>query len=162
MLTDILSNINLNAIISGLFGVTSTLLGGWMVYLQEKKSKESFASAILYNDLLSIERYLKYGSGSVNLRYSENWQHMVSYCTFLTVYEVEFIYGIYDEVYDYNYDYKSKENNGKFRKEDIKSYGILRNEMFSFSKGDIETDKNSVRYQRLKENLKKHMALQAY
>lgn len=147
----------LSAIVGGVIGTLGTLLCGCVAYLLEKRRLARLAAIVLYNDMLSIERYLKYGSGSVNIRYSENWQQMVSYCTFLTAYEVEFIYNIYDIVYDYNYDYKSKEKNGKFGKEDIQSYKMLQNAMFDLSKGKIDIYKDSVSYRKLKENLKKHI-----
>lgn len=110
--------------------------------MQEEKSRVSFAAAILYNDLRSIEKYLKYEGGSVNLRYSENWQYIISHCSFLMADEVEFIYKIYDKAYNYNYHYKLKERMGIVTKEDIDSYTKLKREMFDTSKGYIDLENN--------------------
>ncbi len=60
------------------------------------------SASILYNDLRSIERYIRSGETSVNLRYFENWQQTVALCTFLGESDVEALYVIYDAVYDYN------------------------------------------------------------
>ena len=84
-----------------------------MVYWKEKRNKESFAAAILFNDLKSIERYLLYERSSVNIRYSSDWQHMVADCSFLNDTDIEWVFELYDEVYNYNYHYKYREQFGK-------------------------------------------------
>ena len=46
----------------------------------------------MYNDLKSIEKYIKEGDTSVNLRYMEMWQSIVAECSFLNEQEIEYIY----------------------------------------------------------------------
>ena len=100
------------AIIGGgftLLGVLATIL---FTIRQQKESdikKEKHVASILYFDIKSIESYLKYERSSVNLRYSENWQSVVAECSFLSGKQVEYIYKIYDLVYNYNYFYHAIE-----------------------------------------------------
>ncbi len=147
----------ITTIMGAFIGMFATLYGGQRAYLREKEGQESFSSAILYNDLRSIERYLALERSSVNLRYSDDWQHMVANCPFLREEEIEIIYIIYDEVYNYNYRYKLKEKMGPVVKEDIDSYRKLQREMFDTSKGYIDFKKNSEKYEKLVKNLQQHM-----
>lgn len=144
-------------IIGAIIGFVASVLGGWIVYGQEKRNQESFASSILYNDLKSIERYLVHERSSVNLRYSDDWQHMVADCPFLNDKDIEWIYEIYDEVYNYNYHYKCKEQVGiAFQKEDICSYKELQNRMFDISRGYPDFEKYSKEYESVINSLQKH------
>lgn len=149
----------ITTIIGAIIGMFATLYGGQRAYLREKRSQESFSSAILYNDLKSIERYLAFERSSVNLRYSDDWQHMVANCSFLRKEEIEIIYIIYDEAYNFNYRYKLEEKMGIVIKEDIDSYRKLQREMFDTSKGYIDFKKNSEKYEKLIKDLQQHMKL---
>lgn len=149
-----LSNI-ICTVVGDVIGILGAFLVAWISFFREKRSQVSFAATVLYNDLRSIEKYLAHESGSVNLRYSENWQYMVSYCSFLKAEEVEFIYEIYDEVYNYNYQYKLKEQGGKVIKNNIDPYKILKKEMFDKSKG--YPNNYSEKYSGLIRNLEKHI-----
>ena len=74
----------------------------------------------MYNDLKSIEKYLADERSSVNIRYSEDWQCIVAQCPFFNAEEIELIYYIYGEVYNYNYHYRCKEQlKVVFSKEEI-------------------------------------------
>lgn len=137
----------LSTIIGSIIGIVGSLLGGWAAYWLEKRSQKRFAATVLYNDLKSIERYLASEKSSVNLRYSNNWQNMVANCSFLKNENIKKIYIIYDEVYNFNYQYKLKEKEGSFKKEDIDSYEKIKKEMFG----------TSTEYDELIEILKNHM-----
>lgn len=137
----------LSTIIGSIIGIVGSLLGGWAAYWLEKRSQKRFAATVLYNDLMSIKRYLASEKSSVNLRYSNNWQDMVADCSFLKKENIEKIYLIYDEVYNFNYIYQFKEKEGSFKKEDIDSYLKIKNEMSD----------TSAEYNKLIENLKRHM-----
>lgn len=106
----------IGAFIGGVFALLGAYIGVSETFKREKIKQECFAATVLYNDLQSIERYLRYERNQVNLRYTENWQKMVSYCSFLTDNEINFIYDIYDEVYNYNYLYKLNEQMGEVKK----------------------------------------------
>ena len=101
----------------------------WIVQEGRKnKESESHAASILYYDLKSIEGYLVGERSSVNLRYSSEWQQMVAGCSFLKDEQVKELYNIYDEVYNYNYFYKLKEDKKEaVIKEDIPQYKALKN-----------------------------------
>lgn len=75
-------------------------------------------------------------------------------CSFLNVDEIELIYKIYDNVNDYDYWYKIKKKEHN-RKEDIKSYNILRDILFDRSKGYCDIEKYSKRYDDLLKSLQK-------
>lgn len=147
----------LSTIVGGIIGIIGALLGVWISYWLDKRKHERFAATVLYNDLRSIERYMKYESDQVNLRYSENWQNMVSSCSFLTDNDVNFIYDIYDEVYNYNYQYKLKEQIGEVKKDDIVSYKKLQSKMFDTSKEYTGVKKNSEKYQKLIRDLERNI-----
>lgn len=139
----------IGAFVGGVIGILGTLIGGRVTFLREKRKQERFAATVLYNDLQSIEIYLKNERDPINLRYSENWQNMVSYCSFLTTNEINFIYDIYDEVYNYNYLYKLNEQMGEVKKDDIVSYKNLQRKMFDTSEGYTGVKRNSKKYQEL-------------
>lgn len=147
----------INTIIGAVIGFVASVFGGWIVYRREKRSQESFAASVLYNDLKSIERYLAYERSSVNLRYTEDWQRIVAECPFFNVEDIEWIYQIYDEVYNYNYHYRCKEQSGMaVRKEDICSYTKLKNKMFDTTKGYPDFKKYSEEYDMVIKRLQKH------
>lgn len=101
----------------------------WIVQERRRnKESKSHAASILYYDLKSIEGYLVGERSSVNLRYSSEWQQMVAGCSFLKDEQVKELYNIYDEVYNYNYFYKLKEDKKEaVIKEDIPQYKALKN-----------------------------------
>lgn len=147
----------ITTIIGATMGIIATLIGVIITYIKMERNQKSFSAAILYNDLRSIEKYLVHERSSVNLRYSDSWQHMVASCSFLTVEEIEKVYSIYDEVYNYNYRYQLKEKEGTVRKEDISSYKILQNEMFDTTNGYPDFEKLSIKYEKLIKDLQKHI-----
>lgn len=112
---------------SALIGGICTLIGGVFVYRKQEDSQREQNAAVLYNDLISIEKYLKYERGSVNIRFYNEWQHIVAKCTFLKPREVELIYNIYDSVYNYNYHYRLLEKKETVRKDNINEYNCLKN-----------------------------------
>ncbi len=124
-------------------GIIAAIIGAIITYLQMERNQKSFSATILYNDLRSIEKYLVHDRSSVNMRYSDNWQHMVANCSFLKVEEAETVYSIYDEVYNYNYRYQRMEQIESVKKEDISSYKNLQDEMFDTSKGYPNFEKYS-------------------
>lgn len=146
----------ITTIIGAVIGIVASVIGAIIAYQQMKKGQESFSSSILYNDLKSIEKYLKEERSSVNMRYSEDWQHMVANCSFLTDEEVEKVYSIYDKVYNFNYRYWLKEKKESVRKEDISSYEELKEELFYKSNNCIDYCKYSEKYDQLIKNLQKH------
>ena len=101
----------------------------WIVQERRRnKESKSHAASILYYDLKSIEGYLVGERSSVNLRYSSEWQQMVAGCSFLKDEQIKELYNIYDEVYNYNYFYKLKEDKKEaVIKEDIPQYKALKN-----------------------------------
>ena len=79
-------------------------------------------------------------------------------CSFLKEEEVEWIYTIYDEVYNYNYRYRLKEEQSvSFAKEDIHLYKELQQEMFDTSNGYPDLKKHSEKYEKMIKNLQKCM-----
>lgn len=143
--------------ICALFGGVCTLVGGVVVYKREKKNQESHAASMLYYDLKSIETYLRCERGSVNLRYTNNWQDTAANCSFLDDKDIEIIYGIYDMAYNYNYHYMLKEREGSVSKEDISTYKDLQKKMFNTSKDYPDFDKHSEAYGQLLNKLKRHI-----
>ena len=107
------------SLISALIGGVCTLLGGWLVYHFQSGTQKRQAASVLYYDLKSIESYLKTEGSSVNIRYFSEWQSIVAECTFLKPDDVEQLYKIYDLVYDYDYHYRLKEEQGAVEKDDI-------------------------------------------
>lgn len=147
----------INTVIGAFIGIIASMLGGWVVFQQQKKEQEGFAAIILKNELKYVENYLIHERSSVNLRYSHDWKQVVAKCSFLKDEEVEWIYMIYDKIYNFNYRYKLKERTGSVRKEDIDSYKKLQCDMFDTTNGYPDFKKYSEKYNELLENLHKHI-----
>lgn len=141
--------------ICAIIGGSFTLIGGVGVHWKEKKSQQSHAASILYYDLKSIENYLAHERSSVNLRYSEDWQSMVAGCSFLKDKYIEWLYNLYDEVYNYDYHYRLLEKQGSVTKEDIKTYELLKKKLFDDSKDYIDFNVHKDEYEELLKELKK-------
>lgn len=127
----------------------------------DKKAQESHAASILYYDLKSIENYLLHERSSVNLRYTNGWQEMISNCTFLKEEEIAYLFKIYDEVYNYNYHYILKEKEGyAVVKEEITSYRTLQ-KLFLINVNSeeikISKDDNDKNYDDIMTELKNHI-----
>lgn len=155
-----------DSLISAIVGaVIGSLIGGFFAYLlnernrkKEKINIESHASALLYYDLKSIEYYLTKERRMVNLRYSDDWQNMISNCMFLTQDSIEAIYQIYDEVYNYNDFYAQKRKcEAAFSFSDIPQYKELKRLMFSSSEESIDEKKYNSDYHAILSELKKHV-----
>lgn len=126
---------------------------------KEEKKQESHAASILLYDLKSIEKYLVEERSSVNLRYSIDWQGMVASCSFLKSEQIQFIYEIYDQTYNYNYYYNLKGKDGKvsFGKEEVPQYDKLKKMLFD---NGITSDKEknySSKYEEIQNELRKHI-----
>lgn len=149
-------NINSNfvaAIIGGLF----TLVVSMLSWKKQSKSQEKHAASMLYNDLISIEKYLRDERSAVNIRYSEKWQSMAAACTFLKTEDLEIIYEIYDLIYNYNYMYKLIEKKESVTKENIEQYKELKKIFFVDKNGGIDMNDNNDDYKRIKGNLERHI-----
>lgn len=157
MKMNILNEPIINTIIGAFIGIIASMLGGWIVFRQEKRGQESFNATLLYNELKHIEDYLAHERSSVNLRYSNDWQHIVGKCSFLKNEEVAWIYMIYDKVYNFNYRYRLKERAGGVNKESIDSYKKLQQDMFDTTKGYPDFQKHSEKYNELLEDLHKYI-----
>lgn len=120
---------------------------------EEKRDLARHAASLLYNDLKSIERYLRFEKERVNMRYTNDWQNMIANCSFLDNENVNYLYLIYDEVYNYNEKFSQQE--GDFVKEELTAYVKLRKLFGKVNK------KNKFRYcakyEKLIEQLKKYM-----
>ena len=142
-----------NNVISVIAALLGAIVGAVCTYLintvQQNRvdaNRIRFNASILYNDLKSIEKYIKEGNTSVNLRYMEMWQTIVAECSFLNAQEIEYIYGLYDVAYNYNYSYRNKEKgNLNVKKDNISHYCEL--ERFIFEKPD--DSKYDERYEKL-------------
>lgn len=89
--------------------------GGAIAYFMEcrfrkkdKKEGESLFSSILYYDLKSIENFVLHERSSVDIRYSQQWQDLISNCSFLTDLQVEHLYNVYDSVYNFDHFFKNR------------------------------------------------------
>ncbi len=137
-----MENINdmLETLIGVILGAIFTFATEYYIKYKEKKESEKYAASLLYYDLLSIEEYFKYDKISVNLRYSNEWQGMVSNCNFLDKNSVKYIYDIYDSVYNYNDFYTRNENEIQMNSEN-KEYDYYKKLKFLFfnDKGEYET-----------------------
>lgn len=106
----------------------------------------------------SIENYLAYERGSVNLRYFEDWQKVIANCTCLNSEDIKFLYEIYDRVYNYNYHYKLKEQSGEsVCKEDVIYYHDLQEKFFDISKGYVDFNKYSEKYEHISNMLENYI-----
>ena len=151
--------------VAAILGAFFTGVCTWIIEIikkrGDKKAQEGHAASILYYDLKSIENYLLRERSSVNLRYTNGWQEMISNCTFLKEEEIAYLFKIYDEVYNYNYHYTLKEKEGyAVVKEDITSYKTLKklfliNENFQETK--ISKDNDSKNYNDVMIELKNHI-----
>lgn len=141
-------------LLGALFGGICTLAGAFFAFRKEQKSQEKHAASMLYFDLLSVEGYLKNERGAVNIRYSSEWQNMISNCKFLSSNEVMKIYKIYDWIYNYNYHYQLKEKDGPVCKESIFEYEELKRFMFYYENNHIDMKKRTDEYQKIMELLK--------
>ncbi len=101
--------------------IIGAIVGGMATYFSEIrfrksdiKSQEKHYASMIFNDLKSIKSYvdnIKVDDNnvpSVNIRYYEQWQSVVAFCTFLNNDDIALIYEIYDKVYDYNMIYHDK------------------------------------------------------
>lgn len=106
MLKIITSNTFIGVIVGGII----TFLTEWCIKKYEVKQELSHSASLLLNDLKSIANYVNKAKSlsypTTNIRYSEEWQNMVTNCTFLNNHEISLLYEIYDLVYDYNYEYE--------------------------------------------------------
>lgn len=147
---------NIISVIAALLGAIVGAVGTYLINRAQQNRADTqrirFNASILYNDLKSIEKYIKERDSSVNLRYMEMWQSIVAECSFLNEREIEYIYGIYDVAYNYNYSYRDKEKgNLNVKKESISHYCEL--ERFIFEKPD--GSKYDERYEKLLMALKR-------
>lgn len=145
-----------SSLISATIGGACTLLGGWLVYHSQSGAQTKQAASVLYYDLKSIESYLKTEGSSVNIRYFSEWQSIVAECTFLEPDDVEQLYKIYDLVYDYDYHYRLKEEQGAVKKDAISQYIELKKVMFYLSDDGMDFEKHNLKYKKLLETLKNH------
>lgn len=145
-----------SSLASATIGGACTLLGGWLVYYSQSGAQTRQAASVLYYDLKSIESYLKTEGSSVNIRYFSEWQSIVAECTFLEPDDVEHLYKIYDLVYDYDYHYRVKEEQGAVAKDAISQYKELKKVMFYLSDDGLDLEKYNSKYEKLLETLKNH------
>ena len=73
-----------------------------------KKEQESHFASVLHYDLKSIEYFVKNERSSVDIRYSPQWQDLISNCSFLTDLQVEHLYNVYDSVYNFDHFFKNR------------------------------------------------------
>ena len=125
--------------------------------IMSKKAQQSHAATMLYYDLKSIEDYLQNEKSSVNIRYTSEWQEMLSNCDFLDDKKIAYLYKIYDEVYNYNYHYGLKEKMGTVCKEEIQQYIELQS-LFKVNKDESKEsdEKNNKEYEDILKKLRKY------
>lgn len=99
-------------------------------------------------------KHLKTEGSSVNIRYFSEWQSIVAECTFLKPDDVDQLYKIYDLVYDYDYHYRLKEEQGAVAKDTISQYRELKRIMFYSSDDGLDLEKYNLKYKHLLETLK--------
>lgn len=126
---------NVISVIAALGGAVVGAVGTLLINMRLQNIADTkrirFNASILYNDLKSIEKYLKDEDTSVNLRYMEMWQNIVAECSFLNEQEIEYIYDLYDVAYNYNYSYRDKEKgNLSVKKDNIPHYCELKRFIF--------------------------------
>lgn len=147
---------NWSSLVSAIIGGICTLLGGVLAYYSQSWAQTRQAASVLYYDLKSIESYLKTEESAVNIRYFSEWQSIVAECTFLEPDDVEQLYKIYDLVYDYDYHYRLKEEQGTVTKDAISQYKELKKIMFYSSGDGMDLEKYNSKYKQLLESLKDH------
>lgn len=129
----------------------------WIFRKMDKRDKEIHFSSLLENDLKSIEYYLEKERGSVNMRYFEKWQDTLAECSFLDNKSIEYVYNIYDLVYNYNYKYEQLEKRGKsIKKEDIKEYKSLQRKIFWGKDNSINFKEYNDKYKQVIEKLHRY------
>lgn len=143
-----------SSLVSAVIGGICTLLGGGLVYHIQSGAQTKQAASVLYYDLKSIESYLKTEGSSVNIRYFSEWQSIVAECTFLKPDDVDQLYKIYDLVYDYDYHYRLKEEQGAVAKDTISQYRELKRIMFYSADDGLDLEKYNLKYKHLLETLK--------
>ena len=122
---------------------------------REDINQKSHAASLLYCDLKSIEDYLKNERSSVNIRYSTEWQNMISKCQFFKDDMIVYLYRIYDEIYNYNYHYKLIEKTENVVvKENIQQYRNLRELFFD---SNSNTERKNVEYENILMELKHYI-----
>lgn len=99
--------------------ILGAVIGGLVTYCSEKhfrnsdkKQQEKHYASMLYYDLKSIEDYLLYEKSSVDIRYSVDWQHLVTNCSFLKPEYVSYIYNIYDGIYNFDFLFQRNKEQG--------------------------------------------------
>lgn len=136
-----------SALIGALVGGIATYLSEIHFRKKDENQKIKHYATILYYDLKSIAKYLETERGLVNIRYSEGWQDIVAECLFLKDDEIQYLYEIYDNVYNFNFDFTQRINNGKlFIKEDIVEYNVLQENIFDTSKGYVGINIKNKKY----------------
>ncbi len=86
----------------------------------------------------------------------EMWQTIVAECSFLEKQEIEYIYGLYDVAYNYNYSYRDEENgNMSVKRVSFSHYNELKRLIFKMLDGNEY--KYDERYEKLLMVLKKRM-----
>ncbi|MCL2048821.1 MAG: hypothetical protein FWG87_08845 [Defluviitaleaceae bacterium] len=102
----IISSETISGIFGVIFGGVITFVVEWLIKRSEAKKELSHSASLLLNDLKSIATYCKKMQEGrfpeTSIRYSHEWQHMVSKCTFLGDAYTSLLYEMYDEIYDYN------------------------------------------------------------
>lgn len=145
----------ISALLGAIVGGAITFFSEWKVRKSDDKQSSDHASSLLYYDLISIQSYLKSERGSVNIRYSTEWQDLLAQCYFLESKDIEYIYNIYDMVYNYNFYYEKKSNsNISFRKEEIPEYELLKKLIFDCSRGYPNFDLLNIQYGEIMSKLK--------
>jgi len=137
------------ALLGAVVGGGITYFTEWRLRKNDDKQRKEHVSSLLYNDLKSIENYLKKERGPVNIRYSTEWQGMLAQCYFLESEDIEYIYKIYDKVYNYNFHYSPTR-----LKEEIIEYENLRELFFDNSKGYIDDKLLNLKYSQILDKLK--------
>lgn len=158
----ILKRVDVKSMKSLLIAVVGTLIGGGITYLSQKyfreiddKKREKHYASMIYYDLKSIETYLSKERSSVNIRYSIKWQYIVAQCLFLSDENIEYIYSIYDYVYNYNFHFNNKmKERTCFKKEDINEYNLLKKKFFDDKKGYADTNTENDTYKGILKKLK--------
>ena len=107
----------IEAFIAGGFGLLGVLIGGLLTFAIQRysikldyKKEQVHNTALLLNDLKSIVKYFEdYWKKQdtiyfpeTSIRYFRDWQQMVAKCVFLNFSQIQFIYIVYDCIYDYN------------------------------------------------------------
>ena len=148
----------LNTIVGVVLGAILTFYLGRYQDNKKEKKRRSHAASLLYYDLLSIANYLEKEGSSVNIRYSNDWQTMVTNCEFLKDEQVQCLYSIYDLVYNYNYHYSLKEKEQEpVVKESICQFKKLSEIFFDTSQEYCDKKVANEEYGKILKALQAHM-----